>query len=868
LLAGKSPQELASLEKNWRASVGETDRYTLVTKAQQEDYNFWQMRQDPIEMDFADITKFHSGASGLAVTPIDTTFTSTVIENLHNRIIHYGRKIQEMYLNDIMTQLDDMSALNQKYIAGQPTLLSKVGLSQGEDAARSIKNVLLGNSQLGNYSTWKTVNNGFTSMVEWTSRKTQELYKGILGESTKITERDFVKLNKELRDMGLGNSFQNMSEFQIANAERISASRFKLLERTNDQGDLVLDMVKDGKTLGYINGEAIGDIFYVNNIEAAEGARSLGIKALKEYSHQIRTMFPKVTKISGERISGVREKASGRDVFDLDMTKPIAPMITRDLPTIPQSTMNRRQDAARMDKLMTDTLAHRNNIPYATAEQLVAGGNAALATFALRVLETGHAFITAISWPIMTLPEIFKALPKTYLGNPQTGEAIAAIYPARAIYDGIRFRHSDAAKPLIAQWIREGFGKPIVSEATELTQLLHSTETGVVGKVNKFLNGDLIKMLSTPSDFAESETRLWSLSVGYQIAKRAYPTMPHAGADLFAKAFLARTVGNYYAAQRPAIFQGTFGVAIGLFQTYMLTWAQQLYRGIEERSFKMLASQMLSQAGLFGMSSLPLYDMFSKVIGANFSDKHYDLTTGTYRALPDQLAEFVAYGLPASLGVGLYTRGDLQPRLPFTQHNTTDTIAAVNASRQFIGAVGHSLEKVYEASGMTNKFRGLMEGMAMQSLSRPLARIVETIPLPDGQGGFKAVGAISREGNTISTSEEIWSGPGLASRLLASRATEEQVKREVDYMNTFYGSVDYRNRKRATESLKSAIRGGNLDDATLQNVAAEYLRTGTATGWTAALNEALATAEGGIDYKLGKRLRSDSPFNQMLQDNF
>jgi hypothetical protein len=169
---------------------------------------------------------------------------------------------------------------------------------------------------------------------------------------------------------------------------------------------------------------------------------------------------------------------------------------------------------------------------------------------------------------------------------------------------------------------------------------------------------------------------------------------------------------------------------------------------------------------------------------------------------------------------------------------------------------------------MTNKFRGLMEGMAMQSLSRPLARIVETIPLPDGQGGFKAVGAISREGNTISTSEEIWSGPGLASRLLASRATEEQVKREVDYMNTFYGSVDYRNRKRATESLKSAIRGGNLDDATLQNVAAEYLRTGTATGWTAALNEALATAEGGINYKLGKRLRSDSPFNQMLQDNF
>jgi len=887
LLAGKSPEELASLERNWKSQSGNDARYSLVTKAEQEDYNFWQMRQDPIEMDFADITKFHSGASGLAITPMDDTFATTVIENLHNRIIHYGRKLQEMYLSDIMTQLDDMSALNQKYIGNQPILAGKIGLAQREDAARAIKNVLLGNSQLGNYSTWKTINNGFTSMVEWGSRKTQELYKGLL--SKEVGERDFVKMQKELGNMGIASPFGNFNEFQLANAERIEAAKRISIVPADMKGDIRVfapgkpfDLLKDGKVVGRAYVEQVGTDLKIHDIAATGGKGAFGLKTLQEFGTSLKELFPGIETVSGLRVTGMREAKfmkSIEEIKDLVNKKIITQeeadiriekfTTTAPLSFVDFSVVERRKEAARMDSLLVGALARKNNISSASAEQIIATGNSVLATLALRVLETGHAFVTAVSWPIMTLPELLTKMPKTFMGNAATGEAIEAMFPARAIYDGIRWRHSDAAKPHIERWIKEGFGKPIVSEATDLNQMLSSGAQGIVGKINKIVNSDFIKTLSTPSDFAEKETRLWSLSVGYQIARRLYPGISDEGADLFAKQFLTKTVGNYYAAQRPAMFQGTFGVAIGLFQTYMLSWAQQMYRGIEDRQFKALASQMLSQAGLFGMSSLPMYDMFSKTIGEHFSDKHYDLSTGTYRALPDQAAEFLIYGLPASLGVGVYTRGDLQPRLPFVgQQNPLDTIAAINASRQFIGATGHSLSKVYEANGLGDRFRGLLEGISMQSLSRPLARIVETVPLPDGKGGFRAVGAISREGNTIATSEEIWSGPGLMSRLLTSRAAEEQVKREVDYLNSFYGAVDYKNRKKATEALKSSIRSGTLDDATLENTSREYLRTGTSTGWTAALNEALATSEGGIDYKLGKRLRSGSPLQLMIQENY
>lgn len=765
LLIGKSPEELAKLEANWKAANGTTSRYKLVTKAQQEDYNFWQMRQDPTEMDFADISKFHSGASASALPSYDDTFASTIIENLHNRIIFYGRKIQEMYLDDIMSTLDMMSAVNQKYFANQPTLTRALGLGQREDAARAIKNVLLGNNNLGQYSTWQSVNNGFAAMVDWAGRKTQDLYHGLFQLENKESERgiaklsksDYIKFNAELEGVGLRNPFKDFNDYSL-------------------------------------NVEATKDVI---------GAGSFG-----KLAH-----------------------------------------------------------AKQLENLRNQAFARKHNTTPANAERIIAAGNSVLATFALRVLETGQAFVNAISWPIMTLPELQRAMPKTYLGTP-LGEGINVAFPARAIYDGIRWRHSDAAKPHLERWIRQGFGESIVSEATRLNTLIAQGGKGAITEINKIIESDLIKKLSIPSDFMEKETRLWSLSTGFQLARRLYPGISDTGADLFAKEFMMKSVGNYYAAQRPAMFQGTFGVAIGLFQTYMLSWAQSAFRSIETGNLKALSTQMLAQAGLFGMNSIPLYNLFSKTIGEHFSDKHYDLTTGTYRALPDHLAEFIVYGLPASLGVGVYTRGDMQPRIPFTQDNPLDTIAAINAARQFVGAGAHTLQKVYEANNMGDKFRGLLEGFSMQSISRPLARIVEAVPVPDGKGGFEAVGSINREGNTISTSDEVWSGPGLASRLLASRSAEEQIKREVDYLNSFYGSVDYANRKRAMESLKTSIRAGNLTQETLEAIATEYLRTGTATGWKAALNEALATSEGGIDHKLGKRLRPDSPFQKMIEENY
>jgi hypothetical protein len=875
LLIGKSPEELARLEQDWKAKFGNDKRYSLVTKSQQEDYNFWQMRQDPMEMDFADISKFHSGASASAVRVVDDSMAATMIENLHNRVIYYGRKMQEMYLDDIMNTLDTMSAHNQKFFAGQPTSNRAAGLAQREDAARSIKNVLLGNNNLAQHSTWQNINNNFGAMIDWAARKTQDGYRAAFefDEKTRTLKKsEYVKFAAELEKAGMKNPFKDFNDYILTSQRMEIAGSFQL--KSTGGGDMPSwEIKKNGEVLGHMQGFLSEDkkTFFIETISAGKG--TIGVTGLKELAHQLKQQYPTIEILEGNRISGVRAKVqrekngTGWEIANADEAYVAGANMSAPLPQYSGNELAKFGFGKNAEQLRIDALQRKHNIPYESAERIIAAGNSTLAALALRVMEAGHAIVTAMSWPIMAAPEIMRALPKTFLGNA-LGEGIEVAFPARAIYDGIRFRHSDAAKPLIERWIKEGYGQSIVSEATRLNTLITTGGKGAISEINKIIESPLIKTLSTPSDFAEKESRLWVLSTGYQLARRMYPGISDAGADAFAKEFMTRSIGNYYSAQRPVMFQGTLGVAMGLFQTYMLTWAQSAFRSIENRQFKALAAQMLTQQAMFGTSSLPLYDLFSKTIGEHFSDKHYDLTTGTYRALPDKLAEFVVYGLPASMTIGLYTRGDMQPRIPFTQDSPLDTIAAVNATRQIMGAMGHTLKKVYDANGMTDKFRGLLEGMAMQSISRPVARIVETTPLPDGQGGYKPIGAVSREGNTISTAAEVWSTPGLLSRLVASRSTEEQVKREADYLNSFYGSIDMRNRKEATESLKTAIRGGTLTSEKLEETAGRYLRSGTATGWKAALNEALATSEGGIDYKLGKRLRPDSPLLKMIDENY
>lgn len=480
--------------------------------------------------------------------------------------------------------------------------------------------------------------------------------------------------------------------------------------------------------------------------------------------------------------------------------------------------------------------------------RFVYASNALAATVALRFGEIAQPIVNAMSLPILTIGAIADRLPATFMGV-QRGTAKA--HPIAIMYEGVRaaFGSQPLHKGWDKAWEAAGYYKPLVSEATDTMRLAREFEPGALAKVERALDSNIVNWMSTPADASETMVRKVAMFTGGNLAKRLYPELDDVGVTIFARDFMDRVIGNYHAAQRPSMFGGTLGVAMGLFQTYMVTMAQSMYRHLELKNFKALSKMMLAQGTIFGAGSLPGFNLISEQIGEHFSDDNFDLVTGTYRAVSDSTAAMLLYGLPSSMGPAFYTRGELAPRVPtgvgeFPAFNMLGQ--ALQATTSVIGAVA----KADEDAG-----RALGQALSMQSISRPLARTSELAT------GY----SVTRQGNTIAVPEEVWTPVGIMSRLMSTRPLEEAKLRDAIHLDTVYGSLDREERQSVTAALKTAIRNGTLDDAKVHELAEKYLRTGTPQGWRSAVNTALAQTNVSGKATFLEKLKPNNPFNHMIE---
>lgn len=503
------------------------------------------------------------------------------------------------------------------------------------------------------------------------------------------------------------------------------------------------------------------------------------------------------------------------------------------------------------DEYLATTRAESKNV----SANIISAGNGMLATMQLRLFEVAQASVNIMSLPILTWSALMEKLPGTMI-NPQ-GDQVK--FPLRAMYAGIRQMFSPEAKQLDELFERLGYTKQGVREYTETVGALKSASMGGdlvdqgVRALRNFQKSEAVQLLSKPSDWAEQFTRRYVMHTGFWAAKQAYPGLNDIGATIAAASFADRAIGNYHAAQRPTAFQGTLGAAVGLYQTYFLTFAQHIYRGLEERNFGQLAALAASQAGIFGIGSWPGFNLISEQVVSRFNDKHYDLTTGTFRAADKDTAELILYGLPSSLGPAFYTRGDISPRIP----STMGEVAILNGVKEGYNAAVQIIKKSGEGVSNGTPVQSLFEALSLQSINRPIARWSELV----------TGSSLTRQGNTVSPQNEVWTPMGVGARLLATRPIEEQVLRNARHLDTFYGQVDFERRQAAVSKLKTGIRNGKLDDAVISDAAETYLRFGgSAKGWQAALNEAMISSEGGTRLGLMRKLEPDSPINRMISD--
>lgn len=484
-------------------------------------------------------------------------------------------------------------------------------------------------------------------------------------------------------------------------------------------------------------------------------------------------------------------------------------------------------------------------VPKNEVKRLINTTNAWAATMALRFGELAQPLVNAMSLPILMTSNLMDHMPASYLGAHKIGK----INPAEAMINGIRQMHSKHFKDLDDKWAEAGYFSPMVSEATQALKMQRVYEPGLISKAEKAIESDIVNWASKPADWSETMVRRTAMHTGYYMAKKLYPDLGESGATIFAKNFADRTVGNYHAAQKPVMFQGTMGTAMGLFQTYMLTLGQSLYRNVQLKNYKALGATMLTQSSVFGTQSLPGYGPISQIIGENFSDDHYDLTTGTVRALDDDVAKAVLFGLPSSLGPAFFTRGELEPRIN-TPLNVTQWPVF-----NMVGQTGSTIAGIGSALGSDNPIRGSLQALSLQSLSRPLARASE---LASGN-------SITKAGTTIQNEDDIYTFWGIASRVLSTRPTQEAMLRETEFARRTYETADREARQKLMTKLRTAIRSQDLSNDQMEQFALEYMdKGGTPAGWRAALNKAVLEVPTGYLEPLRDKLKPDSGLNMMI----
>ena len=479
-----------------------------------------------------------------------------------------------------------------------------------------------------------------------------------------------------------------------------------------------------------------------------------------------------------------------------------------------------------------------------TALHQIAKKQSAIVTMNLRFGELAHAMVTTLSAPILIAAEA------RYLH-----EGKGAFYVTKNLIDSAKFMYSKAPEAVeaMARAKQHGYVKTIVSEATEaLADLARLDNNGWNRKYN-----DLVNLMSKPSDWSEHWTRKAAFASGYLLAKDKYPTATMDMLVSHAGAFVTRTIGNYTARQKPAMFQGAFGQLIGLYQTFMLTVGQNLYRYVEAGDKAAIAQMLAGHSAMFGMEALPLFQEFNQAIGVYASEDHNDISTTVYKIFGNNehqsrsLAEFMLFGIPSTVfGSGLFTRASIDPRAPVSLSTpaglgflpaSIDTV--VKAIDVGVRTIGDTYRAVATGGGIKDMFTAAMQGVAAQQLWRPGARYTEQFILGK---------SYDNKGEVIDA--DLWDEPwAVGARIFGTRPLEEQVLRELKYKTSYYNKVDRdRQQKIIKDVRRVVINGENMDQ--LGTLMEQYLEKGSYKGW----NTILKTAYTSLHENYAQRLEDYS----------
>lgn len=508
-------------------------------------------------------------------------------------------------------------------------------------------------------------------------------------------------------------------------------------------------------------------------------------------------------------------------------------------------------------------------------------------------LDMAHSIVQLISSPILAMPVLMEA--KQALRGTERGAALESLTTvvnpangvkepsvAKLLYGGARRFWSDEGKQFMQELRSRGIVNDYLRQYQEVMDFSQLNGRHQMKAINDKIDG-LAEFGSRWSGFTLSEefTRFSVAHAAYEIGR----LRGLSGNELWSVVGSAvdKVHGIYIGHQRPQLFQGTIGQAIGLYQTYLFNFAQNAMKFISDGQKKQAVAMGVLQGSIFGLQSFPGFQTFNSLIGET-NRGNLDLYSVTNAEDPKSMGAYFLYGLGShALGVPIdfYTRGDLAIR------NATIVPNPFNPTEiPAVGIISRAVANIYNTVKLGFKDNvsaadAILHGLAHNGMNRPLQGIATIlqgrVTSGRGQTYFENANYVGYETPDPdkdfierALNMEINFG-GMFARMIGTRPLNESI-----IMNTYFRHAGYQaSTRKQIESLGAniqlAIQGGNLSSNELADFALSYERAGgDIQNFNAYMSRQLVNAKLGTMSQFRRELETDGivsrAYNRMMAE--
>lgn len=362
--------------------------------------------------------------------------------------------------------------------------------------------------------------------------------------------------------------------------------------------------------------------------------------------------------------------------------------------------------------------------------------------------------------------------------------------------------------------------------ASQVGAVSEEVANGLIDKAWAGIKGTAkapIKVAEFMNQNAEEANRFIAASVADQIAQVGlkHGVIDEGYRNAFIHAFVNRTQGTVLASQRPLMFSGAIGQALGLFQTYQLNMLQQLTKGVQTHGASSAGLMLGLQGTIYGLNGLPGFNIINQQLVGKATEGNQDLISTAYESMDKQAANLLIYGVAATVTqTNIYNRGDINPRqLTVIPLNPVDAPAVqilMSAAKNFTRVVGSVSDG--NPLGQT-----LLQGLEHNALSRPLAGLGVTMQaaLSDKGQAFTT----SKQGNLTYANDLLtWAS---MSRLAGAKPLDESIVTDMVYRSSAYKAAQKKQMDKLGIRLKQEVLAdGDVSPEAIDEVMTKYLAAG------------------------------------------